>query len=222
MAPGPRIVLLHAYAPSIAPIAEAFRTGWPQAEAVNLLDEALYKDVAADGTVHPSLPGRLATLFRHCVASRAQGIVFTGSTFGPAVDQARSGIPVPVLKADEAMAEAAVAAGGRILVVCTAARAIPVIRGNVEAAMRAAGVEREIGDLWVPGAKEANDAGRAAEHDGMIAEAVGANAADWDVILLGQISMVPAMRQIPAALAGRVMASPTASVVKMRALLAAG
>lgn len=219
---GPRIVLLHAYGPSIPPIVEAFAAGWPQAEALNMLDETLYRDVGADGSIPPSMPGRLAGLFHHCEASGAKGVVFTGSTFGPAVDQARAGVGIPVLKADEAMAEAGVAAGRRILVVCTAKRAIPVIRGNVEAAVAAAGAAREIGDLWVPGAKDANDAGRAEEHDRAIAGAVADAAAAWDVILLGQISMVPALRHIPAALQPRVLTSPAASVAKMRTLIGGG
>lgn len=219
MPTGPRIFLLHAYGPSIAPISAAFRADWPQAEAVNLLDEALYRDVAPDGTIDPSLPGRLAALFRHCRASGGKGIVFTGSTFGPAVDEARAGLDVPVLKADEAMAEAAVGSGRRLLVVCTARRAIPIIRGNVEAAVRAAGAAREIGDLWVEGAKDLNDAGRADEHDRLIAKAVAAAAPEWDAVLLGQISMVPALAHMPASLVARVLSSPAASVAKMRALL---
>ena len=33
-----RIFLVHAYLHSMAPIDEAFKTGWPQAQTVNLLD----------------------------------------------------------------------------------------------------------------------------------------------------------------------------------------
>lgn len=222
MASGPRIFLLHAYGLSMPPIVEAFKTGWPEAEALNLLDESLYRDVAPDGSYPASMPVRLAALFRHCAASGGRGIVFTGSTFGPAVDEARKGIDIPVLKADEAMAEAAVAAGRRILVVCTAKRAIPVIRGNLELAAKAASAGSEVGELWVPGAKDANDAGRAEEHDRMIAGAVAGAGEGWDVILLGQLSMVPATKYLPAFLAPRVMSSPVASVAKMRSLLASG
>lgn len=221
MANGPRIFLLHAYGLSMPPIVAAFKTGWPEAEALNLLDESLYRDVAPDGSYPPSMPDRLAALFRYCAASGGRGVVFTGSTFGPAVDEARKGIDIPVLKADEAMAEAAVAAGRRLLVVCTAKRAISVIRGNVEAAVKASKTDREIGELWVPGAKDANDAGRTEEHDRMIAGAVSGASEGWDVILLGQASMVPAMKYMPEIVAPRIMSSPAACVAKMRALLGA-
>jgi Asp/Glu/hydantoin racemase len=219
MATGPRIFLVHAYGPSIAPIGEAFRAGWPEAEVLNLLDESLYRDVAMQGVSSPSLRARLTVLLRYCVDSGGRGIVFTGSTFGPIVDQARVGIPVPVLKADEAMAEAAVAKGRRILVVCTANRSLPVIRGNVQTAAFAAKVECEIGELWVPGAMDANDAGRTAEHDRLVADAVTKAAPGWDVIVLGQISMAPSLSLLQPDVAARTLTSPTASVAKMRALL---
>src|SRR5258708_2748647 len=119
-----RIFLVHPYFPTMAPIDAAFKAAWPQAQTVNLLDESLYADVPADGTLSPSLYESVATLLRHCEKNGADGIVFTGTTFGPAVDAARAEIKVPVLRAEEAMADEAVGRGERILLVCTAKRAM--------------------------------------------------------------------------------------------------
>ena len=215
----PRIYLLHAYRYSVAPCEEAFRRIWPEAEAVRLLDEGLYADARADGSLPADIVPRLNGLFRHCVLSGAQGIVFTGSTFGPAVDAARDGIEVPLLKADEAMAEMAVARGRRILMLATAKRALPVIRRNLENAARTAGASPVLGEHWVDGAQAANNAGHAAEHDRAIADAVASNAADWDVIVLGQMSMATARDQLAPRIAAQVLTSPDASALKMRALL---
>lgn len=215
----PRIYLLHAYRYSVAPCEEAFQRLWPEAEAIRLLDEGLYADAGADGSLPANIIPRLNGLFRHCVLSGANGIVFTGSTFGPAVDLSREGIDVPLLKADEAMADAAVARGKRILMLATAKRAIPVIRRNLENAARAAGASVELGENWVDGAQAANNAGRAAEHDRAIADAVAAQAAGWDAVVLGQMSMAPARALLPADLAGKVLTSPDASALKMKALI---
>src|SRR5690349_12514606 len=119
-----RIFLVHAYRHSMAPIDEAFCSGWPQAQTVNLLDESFYADVPPDGTISPALHARVASALRHCVLSGADGIVFTGSTFGPAVEAARKEIKVPVLKADEALGDEAVRRGSSILLACTQQRAI--------------------------------------------------------------------------------------------------
>ena len=217
----PRIILLHAYRYSMAPIDEAFRTEWPEATAIRLLDETLYADAGADGTLPANIGQRLQSLFRHCVLSGADGIVFTGSTFGPAVEAARAAVKIPILKADEAMADAAVARANRILILATAKRALPVLRGNVEAAAAAAGVQRHIAELWVPGAQAANTAGRAAEHAQLIADAAAA-AQGYDLILLGQMSMTPAIKRMPPQVAAQVLSSPSASVARMRQLLGAG
>lgn len=216
----PRIYLLHAYRYSMAPCEEAFARLYPEAETVRLLDEGLYADAGADGALPANIVPRLNSLLRHCVLSGANGIVFTGSTFGPAVEAARGGIAVPLLKADEAMSELAVREGRRILMLATARRAIPVIRRNLEAAAVSAGTKPELGEVWVEGAQAANNAGRAAEHDRLVAETARRHGDGWDVIVLGQMSMAPARAQMSADLAARVLTSPDASALKMRDLIA--
>ena len=118
-----RVFLVHPTPLALPPVDEAFKTLWPQAQIVNLLDELLYADVGANGELTPALYARVANLFRHCEASGADGIVFSGSTFGPAVEEGRKGITVPVLRIEEAMMDEAVARGGSILVVSTQKRA---------------------------------------------------------------------------------------------------
>jgi Asp/Glu/hydantoin racemase len=213
-----RIFLVHPYFPTMAPIDAAFRKGWPQAEIINLLDESLYADVPADGSLAQSLFDRVATLLHHCHNSGAHGIVFTGTTFGPAVEAARPTMKTPVLRAEEAMTEEAVKRGERILLVCTAKRAMPIVQASLEAAAARSGRACRISGLWVEGAKDAIIDGGMEVHDRLIAKAIAA-AGDFDVIVLGQISMVPARVYLAPALARRVIASPDAAVARMRALV---
>jgi hypothetical protein len=214
-----RILLVHAYHPSMAPIAEAFATGWPEAQVLNLLDEALYSDVSPEGVMDPDIPERVASILRHAEKSRADGVVFTGSTFGPAVDAAKTTIGIPVLKADEAMAEIIAEKAEKPVIVCTARRALPVIRGNIEAKVAERGRVLSLGEWWVAGAKDAIVAGDNATHDRLIAEAVKNNNAGHDMIAFGQVSMVPAKRLLTAEIAARVITSAEASVIRMRELV---
>jgi hypothetical protein len=108
-----RVFLVHPTPLAMAPIDEAFKTLWPQAQTINVLDESLYTDIPQDGTLAPAIYDRVASLLRHCELSGADGILFSGSTFGPAVDKARIGMRVPVLRAEEAMMEQAVTLGER-------------------------------------------------------------------------------------------------------------
>ena len=214
-----RIMLVHAFLPSMAPTVTAFRAGWPEAEVLNLVDESVYADVTPEGVMKPGVAERVTSLLNQAVQGGAAGIVFTGSTFGPAVDKARQAIAVPVLKADEAMAEQAVTQGRRILIACTAARAVPVVRANMEAAAQQAGKQPLIDGFAVPGAKAAIAAGDDALHDRLIADWVEKNHHDYDVIALGQISMVPSRELLSPGAAAKVICSPDATVARMRALL---
>jgi Asp/Glu/hydantoin racemase len=213
-----RIFLVHAYRHSMAPIDAAFRTGWPQAQTVNLLDESFYADVPPDGAISPALSARVASILRHCVLADADGIVFTGSTFGPAVEVARRDIKVPVLKADEALGDEAVKRGERILLVCTQQRAMKIVRPNLDEAIARMGGRHQVTELWTEGAKAEMDAGRADIHDSIIADYLR-KAGDFDVIVLGQISMAGARTHLPDALASRLVTSSEAAVARMRMLV---
>ena len=213
-----RIFLVHPYFPSMAPIDAAFKAGWPEAQTVNLLDESLYADVPPDGTLSPSLYERVATLLHHCVQSGADGIVFTGTTFGPAIEAARPNLTVPLLRAEEAMAEQAVGMNKDILLVCSAKRAIPVIRGSLEAAAERQGATPHISELWVSGAKDALSAGGMQAHDQLIAREVKA-ASHPGVIVIGQISMAGACAHLPPEIMRRTVTSLNAAVARMHALV---
>ena len=213
-----RVFLVHPTSLAMAPIDEAFKTLWPQAQTINVLDESLYADIPQNGTLAPAIYDRVASLLRHCELSGADGILFSGSTFGPAVDKARAGMRVPVLRAEEAMMEQAVTLGERLLLVCTAKRAMPVVRGTLDAAVKRAGAKRAITELWVQGARDPITSGDVVTHDKLIAEQVMA-AGDFDVIVFGQISMVPVRTPLPPDLTRRIVTGPEATVARMRALI---
>jgi Asp/Glu/hydantoin racemase len=213
-----RIILVHAYRHSMPPIDAAFRSLWPEAETLNLLDEGLYADVSAEGVVGPTVQARVRSLLAYCVQSAADGVVFTGSTFGPMIDAARQGISIPVLKADEAMAAVAVRRGGRILLVCTARRAIPVISANFHAAAAAAGVVIDFTAIVVPDAKDAISRGDLDLHDRLVADAI-ALAPPVDTIVFGQISMTNVRDRLAPSLAAKVLTSSEASVERLREIM---
>ena len=84
-----RIFLVHPVSLAMEAIDRAFKTLWPQAQTLNVLDESLYADIPQDGTLSEDVRRRVMSLLKHCEASGADGILFSGSTFGPAVEAAR-------------------------------------------------------------------------------------------------------------------------------------
>src|SRR6185503_12069605 len=57
-----RIALVHAVKVAIAPVEEAFRRHWPEAELSNLLDDSLSRDRNRQGALTPDLSRRIGML----------------------------------------------------------------------------------------------------------------------------------------------------------------
>lgn len=211
-----RIALIHAVRVAMDPIAAAFARGWPEAETVNLLDDGLSRDLERRGTLAGPLTERIGALATYAAGLGADGILYTCSAFGAAIDAARKASRIPVLKPNEAMLESALAVGRRIAIVATFAPTIPSMTAELEGLARTRGVDVAITPLHVPGAMAALDAGDGAEHDRLIVAAVQ-SLATHDAILLAQFSMA---RAAPAAaVGGTVLTSPETAVAKLRGLV---
>jgi len=216
-----RIVLVHAVRVAMDPIAAAFARGWPEAETVNLLDDGLSRDLERRGTLEGPMTERIGTLAIYASTLGADGILYTCSAFGTAIDKARAAARIPVLKPNEAMLEAALDAGRRIALVATFAPTIPSMTEELQALARARGIDVSITPLFVPGAMKALDAGDGAEHDRLIADAVRP-LAGHDACLLAQFSMARAAAAVSTAVGGKVLTSPETAVAKIRRLVEAG
>ena len=213
-----RIALIHAVRVAMDPIAAAFARGWPEAETVNLLDEALSRDLERRGTLEGPMTERIGALAAYASGLGADGILYTCSAFGSAIDRARAASRIPVLKPNEAMLEVALAAGRRLALVATFAPTIPSMTAELQALARTGGVEVAITPLFVSGAMKALDAGNGAEHDRLIADAVR-SLTGHDAILLAQFSMARAAPAVAAAIGGTVLTSPETAVAKLRRLV---
>lgn len=215
----PRIVLIHALRDSVAPAMAAMAEGWPQARVANLLDDSLSADLAArHGVIEESIVDRFVTLGRYARSTGADGILFTCSAFGSAIDMVKADLRLPVLKPNEAGLEAALAAGRRIALLATFPATIPSMTHELETLARAQGVVPTIMTRVVDGALAALQAGDARRHDDLIREAAR-GFASADAILLTQFSMARAAGGFPPAERGRVLTTPASAVAKLRRLV---
>ena len=83
----PRIALIHALAQSIAPVNAELDRVWPGCVRMNLLDDSLSADLAANPAgLDDAMTARFIALGELRVGTGVRGILFTCSAFGPCID----------------------------------------------------------------------------------------------------------------------------------------
>src|SRR5262249_2654579 len=154
-------------------------------------------------------------------ATGAAGILFTCSAFGEAIEAAAAHLPIPVLKPNEAMFEAALELGQRIGMLATFMPSIASMEDEFREMAGANGRRAVIETYCVPDAMAALKSGNGAEHDRLIAEAAP-RLADCDAILLAHFSTARAAPAVTAALGRPVLTSPDSAVEKLKTIILSG
>lgn len=213
-----RIFLIHATPVAVAPINDAFARLWPEAELCNLLEDSLSRDLRSSGAVTDPLKQRFLQLASYASGAGADGILFTCSAFGEAIDACKQSLDIPVLKPNEAMLEEALGFGDRVMLLATFAPAIDSMTQELKDAAAAQSREIKLQYCVCPEAIEALHRGDSASHDQMIGQMV-AGASDVDVICFAQFSMTSAAVGCTALTDIPVLTTPDSAVLKIKRLL---
>jgi Asp/Glu/hydantoin racemase len=214
-----RIALIHAGPVSIEPVELAFQRLWPQAERVNIMDDALMVDRAKSPELTEALSNRILRLAAYGRDLGAAGILFTCSAFGPAIEEAQRRAGWPVLKPNEAMFEAALEKGRRIGLVASFQNSLPTMEAEFRALAQAKGIPATIRSACAPDALTALQRGDVDTHNACLARAA-ASLDGCDAILLAQFSTSRAAPVVQAAVRVPVMTAPDTAVTKIKRLLA--
>ena len=212
-----RIALIHAVRVAMDPVEEAFARLWPEARLVHLLDDGLSADLARDGAITDAMTDRFVTLASYAHRTGADGILFTCSAFGPCIEAAAGAVPVSVLKPNEAMFRDGAQAGARVGLLASFAPSLP----PMEAEFQALASGTVLQTACAPEAMRALNAGDAATHDRLLAEAAK-GLATCDAIMLAQFSTARARDAVAEATGLPVLTSPDSAVRAMRAELVSG
>jgi Asp/Glu/hydantoin racemase len=215
-----RIALVHALSPAITPIADAFDQFWPEAERVNVLDDSLSRDRAKTEDLTPEMFQRFAALSDYVRGIGADGLLFTCSAFGDAIDAVARTAPFPVLKPNEAMFEDALERGRNIGMLTTFEASIDSMEKEFYAMAKARGLDATIKTVFVPHAMKALHDGDRPRHNELVAAAVS-QLDGCDLILLAQFSTASAEAAVAARVRVPVLTSPGAAVRKLKATLKA-
>lgn len=213
-----RIVLIHATPVAMQPVMEAFEHGWPDVETVNLLDDALSRDLAQVGALDEAMMKRFEGLGAYAMQIEANAILFTCSAFGDAIEAVATDLPIPVLKPNEAMFEEALSSEYTVGLITTFQPSVPSMEKEFAEMAAQQGRRLQCDTICVPDAMAALASGDGATHDRLIAEAAP-QLAHCDVIMLAQFSMARAHAEVKQVVDTPVLTSPTSAVAKLKAAL---
>lgn len=211
----PRIALIHATRLAIDPIVSAFQSNWPVAEHISILDESLAIDRKKDKHLTEELSHRIIALCRHAEGISADGVLFTCSAFGKAIEAAASSSAVPVLKPNEAMFEKALSLGHRITMVYTFPPAVAGMEQEFKDHAAQCQSAASIQSVYAEGAREALAQGDVQKHNQIIARTI-AEVKEADVILLAHFSMATAMVQAQSVTDIPLLSSPETAIEKIK------
>ena len=214
----PRIALIHATPVSMGPIHAAFASGWPEARTINILDDSLAEDRAESADLTDQMFERFETLARYAFDAGANAILFTCSAFGLAIERAARRVPIPVLKPNEAMFEAAMSCGQRIGMLTTFAPSVASMQVEFDEAASAHNPRPQLTTLVVADAMQAIRDGDVATHNRLLAEKVG-ELGPCDAVMLAQFSTSRAAADVQARISVPVLTAPDAAVSKLRRLV---
>lgn len=208
-----RIVFLHTSPPAIAPLIQHYGKEAPEFEIVNLLDDGVLdyfrrSDLAAAQAAIEEL------LRRGVEKYQAQAALLTCSSVSGEMLRALQAVsPVPLLKVDVPMAEAAMRRGGRIGIAYTFAPTL-----GPTTSLFGSGVE--LLPYWIAGAYDALLAGQADEHDRLLLAGLEVlREQGAEVIVLAQVSMARVLPRLRKDFGVPVWSSLETSLAAMKAAM---
>lgn len=221
----PRIALIHATPLAIEPVNLSFKKLWPEASLQNILDDSLSKDHAAVGHLTADMVERFIDLAQYAKRAGCQGILFTCSAFGEAIEAAAIAVGIPTLKPNEAMFEDALRVAletnpndAEVLNIgLVATFAASIVSMSEEFNALTVGLERQVQlhTLFVPHAMDALAQGHAKEHHKLIAEGIQSMPV-CDVTMLAQFSMAAAQTLAQTKTITHILTSPECAVLALQ------
>jgi Asp/Glu/hydantoin racemase len=215
------LALIHT-SPTLTPLFGALCAEFlPAINVFHMVDESLIKDTIRKGHLQRVTMRRLLSMIESAEMAGADAVMVTCSSIGAGVVLGQKLFDIPVIRVDEAMAEAAVRMGRRIGVMATLRTTLEPTIALLREKAEEAGIEIEIVESLCDGAFDAVLAGDAITHDRILTEALRNQMKGVDVVILAQASMARVVKTMPeGSLTMPVLSSPKLAVMQAREVMA--
>ncbi len=198
---------------------DIFNEIMPDVRRINIVDDSLLADVMAKGQITPEVQKRMNAYVQAAELTGADAVLSLCSSLGPAIDQARALVKIPVIKIDDAMTEKAAREARRIGVLATVAT---TLKPTVDLIEEKAGMLEKIIEVHpalVQGAFEILMSGDRDRHDALVLQAAAALAPQVDLLVLAQASMTRLAERLRAETGLEVLSSPRLAIEYTRRVL---
>ncbi len=216
----PTLALLHT-SPSVAPVFSGLcQKHLPEFRIFHMADESLIQETMRAGRLRKSTARRVVNHVGSAVEAGADAVLVTCSSIGQATRIAQQLFDLPILRVDEAMAEAAVRQACVIGVAATVRTTLDPTLALLREKAQEAGREVKLVECLSEAAFPAILAGDTAKHDALVSKALLEELQGVDLIVLAQASMARVVDGLPAgALRVPVLTSPELAVLRARQAL---
>lgn len=216
----PTIALIHT-SHTLAPIFGSLcREHLPSAKYFHVVDESLIQDTIRADRLRKLTIRRLVNHIASAEAAGADAVLVTCSSIGPGVTLAQQLFDIPVLRIDEAMAEAAVRRASLIGVLATLRTTLDPTTALLREKAVQANRSIELVECLCEKAFPAVLAGDTETHDRLLRTALVEDLKDVDLIVLAQASMARVVDMLPAnSLKVPVISSPALAVLRLGEIL---
>lgn len=211
------IAAIHTASPMIETTKALVKEYLPEnVRLINITDDSLIQEVIREGKATAAVTRRLMNYYYSAVDAGADIIFNTCSSVGEIASAARSIIPIPIVKIDDAMTRQAIENYSRIGVLATLASTLgPTVNLLKQKA------SQKIKEIIVleglaKGAFEALLNGDAEIHDNLILKTAASISADCEVLVLAQGSMARMQIKIRELTGKDILASPVLGILDLK------
>ena len=191
----------------------------PDTTVINFVDDSILPQLARNGGDVGAVQDRLVQYARIAESVGADVILEACSSVGEVVATMAHAIDIPIIRIDEAMAEAAVQSATRIGVAATLPTTLNPTLRLIKAKAEAAGKEVEIETALAQSAYQKLMSGDRDGHDADLVETLLQLAQNVDVVVLAQASMARVLPKLPADVQDKFLTSPRLGMERVKGVL---
>ncbi len=211
-----KLAIIHTTTATVEPLRALAEELLPGHRVINFVDDSILPQLAENGGDIGAVAGRVHQYMRFAAEAGADVILEACSSIGELVAPGRKLVNVPVVRIDEAMADAAVARGERIGVAATLATTLEPTKRLLQERAALAGRTVTLVPALADTAYQRLMAGDREGHDAALAKVLLELAPQVDCVVLAQASMARVLPQLPETMREKFLTSPRLAMEQVR------